>query len=100
MRKKLVPLSSVIENVFTNQSSAFLEISFLFQLRKSWEKIAGKDFSEKAWPSHFKKNELFISLPDSSYIQEMHFVKDTLREKINKKFPFYKVRKIRLQLSH
>ena len=99
MKNKLTPLSQVIERVFTKPSSAFLEISFLFQLRHSWEKIAGKGFAQNAWPIRFKRQELFISLPDSTYIQEMHFVKETLRKKINKKFPFYKVKKIHLHLA-
>ena len=99
MKKKLVPLSSVIETVFTQSSSSFLEISFLFQLRNSWEKIVGKSFYHKSWPIRFKNKELLISLTDSTYVQEMHFVKDTLRKKINQQFPIYKVKKINLLLN-
>ena len=99
MKNKLTPLSQVIEKLFTKSSDRFLEISFLFQLRKSWDSIAGKDFAKQAWPIRYKKQELFISLPNSAYLQEIHFVKESLRTKINKKFPLYKVKKIRLQIA-
>ena len=99
MKNKLSPLSQVIEKVFTKSSPRFLEIAFLFQLRRSWEEIAGKDFAKQAWPLGYKKQELFISLPNSAYLQEVHFVKETLRTKINKKFPLYQVKKIHLQIA-
>ena len=93
-KKKLIPLSDAIESLFTKKSSPFLEIYFLFQLKKSWKELAGEEISQKAEPLYFRKQTLFLKLPDSTHIQEMHFVKETLKDKINQKFSDYKVQKI------
>lgn len=92
--KKLLSLSSVVQELFTGKSSQFLEIYFLFQLRQAWKKLAGEEISQKAKPIQFKKGTLFLKLPDSTHVQEMHFAKETLKNKINQQFPEYKVKKI------
>ncbi|MDE0092548.1 MAG: DUF721 domain-containing protein [Oligoflexia bacterium] len=94
MKKSLVSISSVLENLFTKKTSPFTEIYFLFQLKQAWNQIAGNEISKLAVPSQFKNNSLFLNLPDSTHLQEMHFVKETLIEKINKHFPEVRVQKI------
>ncbi|MBC6415136.1 MAG: DUF721 domain-containing protein [Bdellovibrionales bacterium] len=95
--KRLSSLASVIEDVFSKKSSRFSEIFFLLQLQRSWKKLAGEEISKKANPVHFKYKTLFLKLPDSSSVQEMHFVKETLKNKINQEFPEYKIEKILLK---
>ena len=87
-------LSDIVEGLFTEKSSQFLEIYFLFQLRQAWTKIAGEEISQKAKPIKFKNQTLFLRLPDSTHIQEIHFVKEALKNKINQHFPDYKIQKI------
>ena len=97
MKKKLIAISSVIEELFSKKSSQFSEIYFLSQLNQSWKKLSGGEISQQAKPIQFKKQILFLQVPDSTYIQEMHFVKEALKNKINQKFPEYKVKKIILK---
>ena len=87
-------MSAVVEGLFTEKSSQFLEIYFLFQLRQAWRQVAGEEISQKASPIQFKNQILFLRLPDSTHIQEMHFAKEVLKNKINQHFPDYKIKKI------
>jgi len=96
-KKPLQALSTVIEALFTEKSSKFLELYFLFQLRQSWRKMAGEEIFQRAKPIRFKNQTLFLKLPDSTHIQEIHFVKESLKKKINSHFPEYKVEKILFQ---
>ena len=99
MKKSLVSISSVLENLFKKKSSHFSEIYFLFQLKQVWSQIVGNKISELAVPSQFKNNTLFLNLPDSTHLQEMYFAKETLREKINVRFPSAKIKKIVLTVK-
>ena len=99
MKKSLVSISSVLENLFKKKSSHFSEIYFLFQLKQAWKQIVGNKISELAIPNHFKNNNLFLNLPDSTHLQEMQFAKETLKEKINDRFPSAKVHKITLTVK-
>ena len=100
MKKPLVSISSVLENLFKKKSSHFSEIYFLFQLKHIWSQIVGNKISEMAVPNQFKNNNLFLSLPDSTHLQEMHFAKETLKEKINDRFPSVKIQKIILTVKN
>ena len=99
MRKPLVSISSVLENLFKKKSSHFSEIYFLFQLKQNWIQIVGNKISQTAIPTKFKNNNLFLNLPDSTHLQEMQFAKESLKEKINKRFPSAKIQKITLTVK-
>lgn len=100
MKPSLIPLSSILENLFKKKSSPFSEIYFLSQLHKHWKHLAGEEIAKFAFPAHFKNQELILSLPDSTHLQEMHFAKEALRKKINKQFPEKKIKKIILKVKN
>lgn len=99
MKAPLVSLSSVLENLFKKRRSIFSEIYFLFQLRQNWQQLAGEEIAGFALPVQFKNQELVLALPDSTHLQEMYFVKDTLRKKINRQFPEKKIQRIILRVK-
>ena len=98
MKKKLLPISSVLEDLFKRKNSPLSEGYFLCQLNQVWESLAGSEIAKMAQPISFKNHQLTLSLPSSSHIQDMHFVKEALREKINKQFPDKKVNRIQFQI--
>ena len=98
MKSPLTSLSSVLEDLFKKKQSPFSEIYFLFQLNQNWNELAGEEIAKFASPTHFKNKELILSMPDSTYLQEMHFAKEPLRIKINTQFPERKIKKIILRV--
>lgn len=93
------PLSSVLKNLLKKSQSPLSEIYFLFQLNQTWEDLAGEEIASFASPAQFKKQDLVLVLPDSTHLQEMHFAKETLRQKINLRFSDKKVRQIILKVK-
>ena len=81
MKAPLVSLSSVLEKLLKKKHSPLSEIYFLFQLSQNWKQLAGEEIAKFATPVQFKKQELILSLPDSTHLQEMHFAKETLKKK-------------------
>ncbi|MCY4320797.1 MAG: DUF721 domain-containing protein [Bdellovibrionaceae bacterium] len=100
MKKSLVSISSVLEDLFKKKSSHFSEIYFLLQLKQIWNQIVGNQISKWAIPSQFKNKNLYLNLPDSTHLQEMHFAKETLKDKINSRFPSVKINKIILTVKN
>ncbi len=100
MKKPLVSLSSVLEDFFKKNDSPFSELFFLFQLKQNWRKIAGKEISKTANPVKFRNQNLILTLPDSAHLQEMHFTREALKQKISKKFPKIKIQKIILRVKN
>lgn len=98
MKRQLKPISSILEEIFKRKKSPLAEGYFLCQLNQAWPQLAGNEISKIAQPIAFKNHQLIISLPSSSHIQDMHFVKETLRAKINKHFPDKKVNRIQFQI--
>ena len=99
MKNTLSPLRDVLEELFKKKSSLFSDIYFLHCLKKDWQELAGEEIAKTGTPLCLKKGELTIGLPSSSHLHEMHFVKETLRKKINRKFPHIKLVKIHLQVK-
>ena len=99
MKQPLVSISSVLESLFKKKQSHFSEIYFLFQLNRSWRELAGEEIAKYAFPIQFKNKNLILSLPDSTHLQEMHFAKEALRQKINKQFPDRSVQKVILRVK-
>ena len=99
MKTSLSSLSSILEKLFKKDQSPFSEIYFLFQLSLNWKQLAGEEIAKSAKPIQFKNRELILALPDSTHLQEMHFAKEFLRKKINKRFPEKKIQKISLRVK-
>ena len=99
MKTSLSSLSSILEKLFKKDKSPFSEIYFLFQLRLKWKQLAGEEIAKSAKPLQFKNQELILALPDSTHLQEMHFAKEFLRKKINKRFPEKNIQKISLRVK-
>ena len=101
MRKKrsLTPASDILEDIFKNKRSGLSDGYFLCQLVSFWEDIAGESIAKAGQPVKVTKQELTISLPSSSHLQEMQFIKEELRHKINQRFPNRKIRRIRLKIQ-
>ena len=92
-----LPLSEIILGLFKKKGSLFSDAYFLFRLSQQWKELAGEEISKCAEPVQFKNQALVLALPDSSHLQEIHFFKEILRKKINRRFPDKNIQKIILK---
>lgn len=75
----------IVENrnfglLFKN-SGKFRGRSF-FLIIKNWKKIVGKDLSEKIHVNRLQNDILFISVPDSSWMNHILFMKEDIKRKL------------------
>lgn len=100
MKKGLKSVACLLEEVLKKQKSPLAEGYFLSKLNHVWQDLAGCEISKIAKPIAFKNHQLTLSLPSSSHMQDMHFIKEGLKEKINQQFPNEKVKNIYLQIRN
>ena len=100
MKKPLFSASSILEELFKKRKSPLSEGYFLCQLHQVWEELAGEEIAKVAQPLCFKHHQLTLALPSSSHMQDLHFVKESLREKINQHFPDRRVKRISFQVKN
>lgn len=98
-KRSLTSVADILEGLFKNKKSVLSDGYFLCQLVSSWKGIAGESIAKMGQPVKVTRQELTISLPSSSHLQEMQFVKEELRRKINQHFPHGKIKRIRLKIQ-
>lgn len=96
----LSSLQEVMEAIMKERpSSPFQNLYFLCALRRQWPSLAGAEIAAAAAPRGFKNHELTLGAESSAQLHDLHFVKEALRRKINRKFPRAEVKKIHLRVN-
>ena len=96
-KKGLLSLKEILGGLLRREGSVFAEIYFLRELQRRWPELAGEAIAETGRPESFKNRTLTIALESSSSLHEMHFVKEALRNKLNRLFPHIQTSEIRLK---
>lgn len=55
----------------------------LFTLTRRWPELVGSVFAGQSTPAYFRRNELWLYIRNSVWMQQMHFFKPDLLTKIN-----------------
>lgn len=98
-KHRLTSAADILEDIFKNKRSVLSDGYFLCQLVSFWKDIAGESIAKAGQPVKVTKQELTISLPSSCHLQEVQFVKEDLRKKINQLFPHKRIKRIRLKIQ-
>lgn len=54
-----------------------------FKLIKNWKYIIGKDLKGKVYIKKLQNDILFLTVPDSMWLQNMMFMRNTIKKKVN-----------------
>jgi len=71
----------------------------LFMIHTIWHKAVGEKIAENTLPQTIRKNILFVTVSNSVWMQELQFLKDQIREKINKDLPTLTIHDIRFKIG-
>ena len=71
----------------------------LYRLWDLWPGIVGESLAEHARPARWQGRNLVVRVEHSAWMQELSFLKHTLKEKIDEAFPEAKVRGIRFEIG-
>jgi len=70
-----------------------------FQLWNRWDEIAGHMIAKNAQPEKWRNGTLTIRVKNSSWVQELGFMKQDLLEKIRKACPQLQITEIRFEVG-
>ncbi len=86
-------LGSILQNIPQEHKTEYIRI------RAIWNKTVGQRIAEKAQPASVRKNILFVNVENSVWMQELHFLRDKIIEKINSELHSAKIEDIRFKVG-
>ena len=66
-----------------------------YNIQTIWQQAVGAKIAEHACPDRIQNNVLFVNVSSSVWMQELHFLRENILEKINKNIPSGKIKDIR-----
>lgn len=98
-KSKLSLGSEVLQSLFENGKSPLSEQFMRWKLWAKWEEVVGPTIAQNAEPVGFQRGVLFVWVRNSAWMQQMVFMKDQIRDTINKKFDSNFVKYIKFTLD-
>ena len=82
-KSNLTPIKDIITNLFGDSSLPFnLDDAHIW---KVWDEVVGDRIAGNAQPSWIKKGRLMVKVSDPIWLQELKFVGEDIKEKLNMK---------------
>lgn len=96
---KLSVGSEVLQSLFENGKSPLSEQFMRWKLWAKWDEVVGPTIAKNAEPVGFQRGVLYVWVRNSSWMQQMIFMKDPIRDTINQKFQNNFVKYIKFTLD-
>jgi predicted nucleic acid-binding Zn ribbon protein len=96
-KDKLTALKDILANIFREADLPFNPDDAL--IWKVWEDVVGPTISKKAHPLWIKDRNLRVAVSDPIWLQELRFVEETMKDKLNEKMGRTAVEKIEFRLG-
>ncbi len=91
-KKTMFSLKDVISNLFTNGHLPFDPDDS--RIWKVWDEVVGPAIAKNAQPLSVRKKKLKVRVLDPIWFQELQFMEQSIREKLNEKLNRQAVEKI------
>ena len=95
----LISASSVLQSLLANGKSPLGDSFLRWKLWRYWEDIVGKTLGEMSVPVELQKGRLLVWAKTSAQLQDLHFMSDAIKLKVNKFLGSPKVKSIRFTLD-
>jgi predicted nucleic acid-binding Zn ribbon protein len=96
-KKSLIPLKDVLSSLFSDAKLPFNPDDA--RIWKEWEDAVGAAIAKNAQPEWIKDGKLRVKVSDPIWLQELGFVEQTIKEKLNQKLGRRAVEKIEFRLG-
>lgn len=96
-KDKLTSLKNIIADIFGDSKLPFNPDDAL--IWKVWDEAVGPTISKNAHPLWIKDRNLRVTVSDPIWLQELRFVEETMKDKINEKLGRKAVEKIEFRLG-
>lgn len=94
-----VGISTVLQAFFEDGKSELSKQFLRWKLWRKWSEYAGATIAECSEPVAYHNGILYIWVKNSSWMQQMVFMREPLKNSLNSKLGTYYVRDIRLTLD-
>lgn len=91
--------SEVLQSLFENGKSPLSDQFLRWKLWAKWEEVVGPTIAKNAEPVGLKRGVLYVWVRNSTWMQQMTFMKDAMIETINRKFESKFVKNIQFTLD-
>jgi predicted nucleic acid-binding Zn ribbon protein len=95
----LISASSVLQSLLGNSKSPLADSFLRWKLWRYWEDIVGKTLADMSVPVELVRGRLVIWARSSANMQDLHFMSDAIKLKVNKYLGNPKVKSIRFTLD-
>lgn len=90
-------IREVIDSIFTTSAVPInLDDIGIWEL---WDGVVGKKIAKHARPSSIKKGVLWVKVTDSIWLQELEFMTQVIKERMNSKLQRQAIKKIRFRVG-
>ncbi len=97
--KHLTLGSDALHSLFENGKSPLSQQFLRWKLWRRWEDYVGPSIAHVSEPVGYVRGGLYIWVKSSSWMHQMVFMRETMRDKINEKLGFDFIRQIHLTLD-
>jgi len=95
-KKKIVRIGSLLDSLIVSRNwQSNLNRSQLFEF---WDQAVGKDICGNAQPKVIRGNVLWVDVTDSVWMQQLHLMKEHLRQVLNDRLGGEEIKDIRFNL--
>jgi hypothetical protein len=100
-RRKSTPTlgSEALQALFENGKSPLSQQFLRWKLWRKWPDYVGSTMGQYSEPVGYVRGNLYVWVKNSAWMQQMVFMKDPMKDTINKKLGFKFVRNIHLTLD-
>ena len=96
-RHSLTSLKDIITNLLSNGTLPFNPDDA--RIWKVWDEVVGPAISRNAQPSWIKNRRLKVTVSDPIWLQELKYVEEDIRERLNKKLDRKAIEKIEFRVG-
>ena len=96
-KKSLVPLKDVLSSIFSDSRLPFNPDDA--RIWREWEGAVGAAIAKNAQPEWIKNGKLRVRVSNSIWLQELGFVEETIKEKLNRRLGRRAVDRIEFRLG-
>jgi predicted nucleic acid-binding Zn ribbon protein len=96
-KKSSTHIKDVIDNIFKS-SALHINLDDI-RIWKVWDDVVGKKIASHARPSWIKKGVLMVKVTDSVWLQELEFMTQMIKTRLNSKLQREAIKKIRFRVG-
>lgn len=82
-KSHLLPAEQVLQTLLANSKSDLSDGFTRWKLERQWEAVVGAAIAKETAPAAYERGTLHIWVRSSSWMQQLWFFQETIREKVN-----------------